>query len=274
VTLRSPEGNPVAGVTLQGHVDASDGSMHSVTLDPSTDDQSLAILGECHAVELVWGEGDDMQVALVEMREVDVPERRVLLSSVERRRHMRVPCSLLFRHRVLSDAEWTEMGPGIVAEPLDHLEEPPEVAGPHDETWERLNTVFSNFHGMLREISDQVQHLMALQQGQVVASKPDVTARVFNISGSGLGYENNGALEPGTKLRMSFDMAGYPYRSVVCLGEVVRAAAPDKPTPSGMSHQIFVDFTHVREEDRDRIIRFVFKMQRRHLRHRRAQDAG
>jgi c-di-GMP-binding flagellar brake protein YcgR len=41
-----------------------------------------------------------------------------------------------------------------------------------------------------------------------------------------------------------------------------------------MSHQIFVDFTHVREEDRDRIIRFVFKMQRRHLRHRRAQDAG
>jgi c-di-GMP-binding flagellar brake protein YcgR len=134
---------------------------------------------------------------------------------------------------------------------------------------DRLDSVFSNFHRMLSDLSEQVAHLVALQEGRASHVAPDLRCRVINISGAGLAFECQEALAPGTMLRMTFDLQRFPYRSILCLGDVVRRQSRPADASPTTPHLIFAHFTHIREEDRDRIIHYVFKMQRRMLRSRR-----
>jgi hypothetical protein len=275
VTLKSVGTPAEAAEDLRARIVATDRHRHTLALDPSPGAEAVESMAKADVLEMTWEEDGDSSSTRVRVSEFDAAVGKLVVESVERRSHMRVDCSLMFRHRTLSESAYAEMAPRIVSQPLDYLEESADLSpAASDETWERLDNVLSNFHRLLREISDQVQHLIAVSEGRPGTKDLDELARVFTISGSGLGFESDRPLEVGTKLRLCFDLSGYPYRSVVCLGEVSRCDPSDEPGAGVPSHQIFAAFTHIREEDRDRIIRFVFKMQRRQLRHRRRQEAA
>jgi hypothetical protein len=265
VTLHTVEPPGSESRAISARLCSVQGPAHTLEVESPEAVQALAVQG----LEMTWESEEGTMSVPVRLRETDGPARRVTVEIAERRSHLRVDSSLFFRHRPLSEAEFNDLIPRVISQPLEYLEDAVEadvVSG--DENWERLETVFSNFHRMLREIADQVDRLIAVQEGRSVTAPHDRTSIVVNISGAGIAFEASEIYALGTKLRMVFDLSRYPYRSILCLGEVVRVDSRPSPPPGVAPHLIYVGFTHIREEDRDRIIHYVFKMQRRMLRRR------
>lgn len=226
----------------------------------------LRSLSVDQTLEMCWEEPGIPTNMSVRVAQVE-PDSGKLVVEAERRNHMRVDCSLTFRYRPLSDADYEAMIPRIRIQTDDSLEEY-DSTSTSDEIPERLEAVFVNFHRMLREIDDQVKHLIAVQEGTANSEQRDRSGRVFNISGCGLAFEETKPVKVGTKLKMTFDLAGYPFRSIVCLGEVTRCETTGQTIDGMPIHQVYAGIDHISEEDQDRIIRFVFKVQRRQLRRR------
>ena len=101
--------------------------------------------------------------------------------------------------------------------------------------------------------------LHQLMQGETSPHFPH-KAWTTDISGSGFGLQKAGGLKPGQKIVVELILPDQPYRPVYAVGEVVRAM-------EGGSEQaaIGVRFAEISESDRERIIRFTFKEQRRLL---------
>jgi len=257
-----------------GCLSASEGDRLTITAVALPNPERLWTASDGAGLEMSWrGDGETEFTLPVALSGLDARTGEIQLDARERRDHMRVGSSLIFRHRTLSDAEYAALAQRVLSQPLEYLEENPdnERSTGGDEVWDRLDNVLANFYQMIRDLSDKVDHLITLQEGGEPARRRDATSRVVNISGSGLAFESDEALPAGAKLRMAFDLSRYPYREIVCLGEVVRACTHPDPPLGTARHTMSVDFTHIREEDRDRIIHYVFRMQRRMLRNRRQQ---
>jgi hypothetical protein len=252
--------------TLSAHVCHVQGAVHTLAVSDTGQLRRL----DSQGLEMSWDSGADRMSVPVRLMTVDSHTNRVTVEISERRGHTRVDSSLLFRHRRLTAAEGVEMSTKLLMHAADYLEEESEVdLGGEDETWDRLEVVFSSFHRMLRDLTDRVDHLTAIQEGRSSTPPLDRTCRVINISGGGLAFEHTEPYAAGTPLRLSFDISRYPYRSILCLGEVVRTESRPCAGLTVPSHLVYVRFTQIREEDRDRIIHYVFRMQRRMLRSRR-----
>lgn len=195
-----------------------------------------------------------------------------MIEGEERRRSMRVESALLFRHRRLTEAECAALVPEILHRPSDFMldDEDLELNSPTDESWQRVEAVLSNFYQMLRDIQHQVDTMVALQRGEPAPPSPHRSDRAINISGDGVAFASESEIEPGTKMHLTFDLTRFPHRTIECLGEVV-SCEPLEGEPGTVV--VRVKYTHIREIDRDRIINYVFKIQRRQIRHLRAAEA-
>jgi PilZ domain len=274
VTLHSvdlPDGNVS---TQAGRLLATDGKRHTIGISDGFSAQGLEEIALTGGLELSWVSSEHGQMSVpVRLEHIDERARQVTVEIVERRTHLRVDSSLLFRHSALSEAEFTELSQRIISEPLGGLHDSGDLdrSATNDDSFERLDLVFSNFHRMLRELSSKVDTLIAMQRGEEIGETRERSSRVINISGAGLAYESDAVPEAGTKMKMTFDLSFFPYLAIVCLGEITRVDHHPDPPEGTPSHLVYVHFTHIREEDRDRIIRYVFKMQRRMLRRRRRE---
>lgn len=261
-----PPGSPPR--VVEARLTGVQGPLHTLAVDDPACVRDLDLAG----LELAW-ERDGLPMSVpVRLRETDPAAGVIVVEIAERRSHMRVDSSLLFRLRPLTEGDYAELAARVLAQPLEYLEDSAEAEAtlPASEVWDRMETVLSSFHRMLREISDRLDHLTALVEGHGQAPPAERQACVINISGAGLAFESTEPFAPGQKLWMTFDLSRFPYRTIQCLGEVTRAEARPDPPPGIAPHLVYVAFTHIREEDRDQIIRHVFRMQRRMLRHRHA----
>ncbi|MBN1477960.1 PilZ domain-containing protein [Candidatus Sumerlaeota bacterium] len=274
VTLHSvdlPDGDMSPQV---GRLLATDGKRHTIGIDDGFSPQRLEEIASTGGLELSWISPELGQMSVpVHLEHIDERGRQVTVEIVERRTHLRVDSSLLFRHVELSEAEFTELSQRIISEPLGGVQDTGDHdrSGTNDDSFERLDLVLSNFHRMLRELSAKVDMLIAIQRGEEPEESRERSSRVINISGAGLAYESDEVPAVGTRLKMTFDLSFFPYVAIICLGEITRVDHHPSPPEGTPSHLVYVRFTHIREEDRDRIIRYVFKMQRRILRRRRLE---
>lgn len=78
-----------------------------------------------------------------------------------------------------------------------------------------------------------------------------------DLSGSGLGLENAPEVRVGDTLILAFTLPQNPSRPVYAVGEVVRLAQ----SPPNAA----VTFREIAESDRERIIRYTFRQQRKEL---------
>jgi hypothetical protein len=275
VFLRAAIPSKDSGEQWSGRLSVVDGDHLTIAAVALPNPDRLQTAAKASGLEMTWQGDQSTEYTLpVSLDRVDARTGEVTVKIGERRDHMRVDSSLIFRHRTLSDAEYAALAPRILSQPLEYLEDGAdnERSTGGDEVWDRLDNVLANFYQMLRDLSDKVEHVIALQEGNEPVRRLDATSRVINISGSGLAFESADKIPVGAKLRMAFDLSRYPYREIICLGQVVRQTTHPNPSPDTPPHTVSVDFTHIREEDRDRIIHYVFRMQRRMLRNRRGQD--
>ena len=91
--------------------------------------------------------------------------------------------------------------------------------------------------------------------------------RPVNLSAGGVAIHTQEAYRPG--LLVQIKMLLMPsFTGVVTFGKVVECRA--EPSPDGeFSHLLRIDFSHIREQDQDAIIRHVLMKQAEWLRHRR-----
>jgi len=138
-----------------------------------------------------------------------------------------------------------------------------------EDLWEKIDEEFSRLTYQLAELNSKMDYLIALAEGRPPEQLAPRYRDVLDFSGAGLGFVENKALAEGSVLRMAIELSRFPRQVAHCLGEVVRCEP--RAALGGANAREFtigVRFTVINEDDRERIIRHVFKMQRRYLRNR------
>ena len=82
-----------------------------------------------------------------------------------------------------------------------------------------------------------------------------------NLSEGGIGFAMKEEVEEGQFLEMEILMPSFPTAVMKVWGKVVRT----NPLPEG-GYRVGVEYTHIEEDDQDRIVRYLFKKQREILR--------
>lgn len=98
------------------------------------------------------------------------------------------------------------------------------------------------------------------EKGERKKSLKEKTRKV-NIGGAGLRFQTEREFKKGDFLELKIELPLVPPVSVPALGEVTRAERNERGY-----FTTAVKFNVINEEDRDRIIRYVFQKQREHLR--------
>lgn len=82
-----------------------------------------------------------------------------------------------------------------------------------------------------------------------------------NLSESGIGFTMKEEVKKGDFLEMEILMPTFPTVIIKVWGRVIRI----KPLPEG-GYRVGVQYTHIKEEDQDSIVHYLFKRQRELLR--------
>jgi c-di-GMP-binding flagellar brake protein YcgR len=112
---------------------------------------------------------------------------------------------------------------------------------------------------------DLVLHQLRMAQHQTHFPHDCLTT---DISGSGLGMTGCQEMRPGETILISLTLPDSPHRAVYAVGQVVWT---DSSRPTDQARTA-VAFSQISEADRERLIRFTFRQQRRDLA-RRSEEA-
>jgi hypothetical protein len=124
----------------------------------------------------------------------------------------------------------------------------------------------------IEKLSQQIEHLTSFFDGRAEGSRAeDVKAlEVLDCSATGLAFRHYESFPLGTFLKIDLQFHSAPKCAIECIGRVARVdhrtAEPDHPD----QFNIGVNFSHIHESDRERIVRQIFKVRRNLLRDRRA----
>ncbi len=133
-------------------------------------------------------------------------------------------------------------------------------------------------HKIAVESPEVAQYLQALDQkidlvGRALlstdSSLEEQQAQPVNLSASGMAFHSNQPEKPGSILELRLILLP-SLMGLLIYGEVVDCEKLDQPE-QGFSHSIRVDFAHMRESDRDVLIRHVIQRQTKMLRQRREE---
>lgn len=142
-----------------------------------------------------------------------------------------------------------------------------------DDPVSQLRNEIGVLQEMLNEVLGRLDHLTAV----VTGSAPAETTRfnrplgIQNCSSTGVGLIVREGLHEGDSLRLHLTLRTVPQTEIDCMGLVVRCnkLATEAREGGEDRYDVGVQFTHIHESDRERIIQYLFKAQRRLLRDRR-----
>jgi hypothetical protein len=126
-------------------------------------------------------------------------------------------------------------------------------------------------------IEDLTREIDCLVEGQhaenpvwQVVRTPEV---VTNLSFTGVGFISTDHLGSGDYLRLNLRLKTSPQTIIDCIGVIVRNQEVESSGCHGHEtrYDFGVRFMHTHETDRERLIHYLFKVQRRMLRDRREQ---
>lgn len=143
----------------------------------------------------------------------------------------------------------------------------------------RLQTISRHLSGSLRRIEqrdpDVADYLKALDEKLTLIAQsfladevgiPGRSARPVNLSAGGLALDSGEPLEVGSQVELKLLLLP-SYTGVVALGEVIRVSEetenPEYP------YRLHINFTHIRDSERDALIGHILRRQGEMLRRKR-----
>jgi hypothetical protein len=126
--------------------------------------------------------------------------------------------------------------------------------------------------GQLREMmADAIARIDALTSivtgHELPGGREHHPMQILNISSTGVGFLGTEQLHSGDYLRLHMEVKASPRTVIDCMGVVVRCTPMEvlegHPLPR---YDVGVRYTHIHETDRESLIHYLFKVQRRLLR--------
>lgn len=127
---------------------------------------------------------------------------------------------------------------------------------------------------IIQELVMNVADLTALVVGgappRVPGNQPRTPLVVLNCSSTGVGFIAADPLQEGDYMKMTLTLRTTPKTIIECMGVVVRSVQLEgragEAGGEGRRYDTGVRFTHIHENDRERLIHYLFKVQRKLLR--------
>jgi hypothetical protein len=192
---------------------------------------------------------------------------------IEKREHVRAEAYLPIKYKVLSDEDYPEARkrcllhgggrlsgsklPMVSDLDLDSLIDSGPIAaeGMDPLTAKAFETVDRKLTMILRLFAESSTSRLGAESCFPV-----------NLSGGGLMMGIPDKLASGDKLELHITLPVFPPIEVAVIGEVVRVAPAENAGDTVPEYDTAVKFTDIKEDDREMIIKYVFKRQRHTLR--------
>ncbi|MCL5269581.1 MAG: PilZ domain-containing protein [bacterium] len=137
---------------------------------------------------------------------------------------------------------------------------------PHEE----LRQEIAALREMIGDLTARIEDLVSFIRGgqDPLAQGAQKPLAVTNCSGTGLGFMSRDALPVEGYLRLHMRLPMTPPVVIDCLGRIVRCLPAQSEAAGQPRYDVGVSFTHIHENDRESLIHYLFKIQRRILRDR------
>jgi len=261
-----------SGQEFRGTVKSSDGEM--LVLELEADPRGCIPVVADKVLVMTWN-ADGIQRAcpiLIRSRQPRTLSVRVVIQ--ERREAPRVRADMQLAYEVIAADQVKETADEVMAQ-VNTLSEPESEAfqllRKDDDPLAELRQDMHDLRQMLGELMTKVDDLTAIVSGtkpQSARGRILQPLTILNCSSTGVGFLAREPHKEGDYLRMRITLRTSPQAVIDCMGVVMREARCERPaSQSGLPpHDIGVRFTHIHEADRERLIHYLFKVQRRILR--------
>lgn len=252
--------------TYQAQIEeAANGKVVVAVHDPSFKAEEI----EPDTKGIVWGKKHGLRYSLYVVIESAAGPHSIILKHVPTRTHLRIDAYIIIEHKTITDDLYLQrrrkyiqnMTPdreGYLFTPTRGLTEEGELQATIPP---ELISEIVNIHRKL----DLIIKLVGKSGRETVFNKEP---QEVNISGSGLRFNSSTEYTPGAYLDMKLVLPVSSGILIELIGQVVRVVnrGIQERAAQEPAYETAVKFTTINEDDRECIIRYVFKRQRELLR--------
>ncbi len=218
---------------------------------------------------IVWGKKRGLKYSLyVEIEDVR-DDGTLILRHIPARTHLRVDAYMIFRYRPISYEEFQKKRNLFIQTQTHKSDEQSVLPSRFINDDNELQTMLppeliSEIQSIHRKLDFIIKILGQTSEDTIFNREPTAV----NISGSGLRFRCNENLNPGSFLEIELVLPLSSGILIELIGEVVRCTELHNPEEGGGDerYDVGVNFAAINEDDREYIIKYVFKRQRELLR--------
>jgi len=194
-------------------------------------------------------------------------------TGAERREYVRVNSSLRFTmERLESELDVEEAIAEIMSEPAESPLD--EVSVEENSAEARIIESLKQIMEVVEDTARKVDILLAAAEGRPMPKRETIRLPLHNLSGGGFSFYHRDALRLGDLYRISVELSRMPPAFANFVAEIKWAIKIEdrdvfKADGAPEAYEVGMEVRHIRESERERIIRTVFRIQREELRARR-----
>lgn len=265
--IQLSDGQPFHGVVraVQGDTIAIELEPQVAGLIPQKVDNNLV---------LTWKAHDEAQACPVLVRSKSTRAMVVQVVVQEKREAPRLRADVHLTYEVIPPDHVTAVAEEVLSKvnPLgEPISESSRLWRGKDDPLEQIRQEIASLRIGMETIMAKLDQLTALI---VSGERPhsEVTIKhplaIVNCSSTGMGFLSDEQYDQGQYLRLHLTLCTVPQVEIDCLSVVVRSKElePDPQSPAIGRHDTGVRYTHIHESDREHLIHYLFKVQRRMLR--------
>jgi hypothetical protein len=121
---------------------------------------------------------------------------------------------------------------------------------------------FSDLAEFLMQMNDKLDRILAILEGEPTAENLIQVVKTIDISGSGVGMVVNRSLGIGQLVEVALHIPDFAMGVFRTHGKVMRS----RKRGGDGTYEIGIKFLDVGEEERERLISFIFRQQRKNIR--------
>ena len=268
-TIRLPDGLPFEGTVLVSDgetlvIEVSD--MRKGRLPGQTEDQCI----------MNWETTKARRSCPI--RICSRTDRKIVAQVIieERRQAPRVRADIHLRYKIIEPSDVREVADEVMMRVNalgDPESETTQLLRKAEDPIEQIHIEISELCEMLKDLMTKVDRIEARLNGEIQTPMEELMTPIFisNCSSTGVGFITEMTHEEGDYVRMHMSLPTTPRTVIDCVGVVARNEVyPGNDETPGQStrHDVGIRFTHIHESDRERLIQYLFRIQRRELRDR------
>lgn len=132
---------------------------------------------------------------------------------------------------------------------------------------ERMNEQFTQLSRLLNQIDAKLDHLIAISEGEKTTFMGRHAVSLLDISGAGLSFFTGETISERSLLKLEIQFSRFPAVEILAIGRVIWGRETGSGAPE-KKFEIGVQFEVIRDDDRERVFRFISKIERKMLRDR------